>query len=292
MSEDRILLLDPFENVLNIYKMVLEGEDFQVDTFIDLKEALQPIAENRYAIIIMEYFSSFDDIYLWIQAVKNNAPETYIIMNSSTDIDDLSYEKLFSIGLDDYLLKPHAPGELVARIKKATRQREVILESQQREKQSVVDPIAYKDQQVIFNQPFFKTLVRQELKKAKRHQQPLSLLLLKLPTKETMGGQYEYFYRNLLKIVKNSVREEDVLGRENGHLGIILNQTDQTGSQILGQRLSQLVQSHPSLETEHSKSSILKNLSFQNYTFSSQGESHSELLNQLLKEIEEPANLQ
>lgn len=292
MSENRILLLDPFENVLNIYKMVLEGEDFQVDTLVDLKEALQSIAEKRYSIIIMEYFSPFDDISLWIKAVKNNAPETYIIMNSSTDIDDLSYEKLFSIGLDDYLLKPYAPGKLLAHIKKAIRQREVILENQEREKQSLVDPIAYKDQQVIFNQSFFKTLVRQELKKAKRHQQPLSLLLLKLPTEEIMGCQYESFYRNLLKIVRNSVREEDVLGRENGHLGIILNQTDQTGSQILGQRLSRLVQSHPSLETEPSKNSILKNLSFQNYTFSSQGESHSELLNQLLKEIEDPANLQ
>jgi DNA-binding response OmpR family regulator len=292
MSKDWILLLDPFENVLNIYKMVLEGENYKVDTANDLKEALQCLSNKRYSVVIMEFFPPMDAVSQWIELVKNNAPEIFIIMNTSTGIDDFSYEKLFALGLDDYLLKPYAPGKLLVHVKKAMRQREILLESQEKEKQSLVDPLAYKDQQIIFKQTFFKTLIRQELKKAKRHQQPLSLLLLKIPTQETLGSQYEPFYRNLMKIIRNSVREEDLLGRENGHLGILLNQTDQMGSQILSDRLTKLIQSHPTLETDISPDSIVKDLSFHNYTFSSQGETRSELLDLVLKEIETPSGTQ
>jgi PleD family two-component response regulator len=289
MSENWILLLDPFENVLNIYKMVLEAESYRVDTALDLNEALQYLSYKRYSVIITEYIAPYDVVAQWIQSIKNKAPEIYIIMNTSTEIDDLSYERLFTLGLDDYLLKPYAPGKLLVHVKKAIRQREIILENKEKEKQSLVDPLAYKDQQVIFNQTFFKTVVRQELKKAKRHQQPLSLLLLKIPPKEKMGNHYENFYRNLMKILKDAVREEDLLGRENGHLGILLNQTDQIGSRILGERLSKLIQSHPSLETDVSMDPVIKSLSFQNYTFSSHGETQSEFLNRLLEEIDNPS---
>jgi PleD family two-component response regulator len=289
MSNNWILLLDPFENVLNIYKMVLEAENYKVDTAIDLKEALSYLSKKRYSVVITEYLAPFEAVSQLIELAKKNAPEIYIIMNTSTGIDDLSYERLFGLGLDDYLLKPYAPGKLLVHVRKAIRQRAFFLESKEKEKQSLVDPIAYKDQQVIFNQTFFKTLVRQELKKAKRHQQPLSLLLLKLPKEEIMGSQYESFYRNLLKIVKNSVREEDVLGRENGHLGIILNQTDQVGSQTLGQRLSKLIQSHPALETDISINPIIRGLSFENYTFSSHGESQSDVLDRVLRETDPPS---
>lgn len=288
MADNAILLIDPFENVLTIYRTILEEEGFQVDTLTDFNESVQLFSIKHYPVVIMEYLISLEETCHFIQGVKKEASETYIILNTSIVIDDLAYEKLFASGLDDYLLKPYAPGKLLIHIKKGLRQKEVILENKEKEKQSLVDPIAYKDQQLIFNQSFFKTLVRQELKKAKRHQQPLSLLLLKLPTKETMGSHHDSFYCNLMKVIRNSVREEDLLGRENGHLGILLNQTDQAGSQILEQRLSELIQSHPSLKTTPSITPILKNLSFQNYTFPSQGESRSEFINRLLEEIEAP----
>ncbi len=284
MSGNSILLMDPFENVLTIYRMVLEAESFQVDTVTDLNESGRFFARKQYPVVIMEYFNSFGDTVDFIEEVKKAAPETYIILNTSSVIDDPIYKKFFESGLDDYLLKPYAPEKLLVHIHKGLKQRELILENRGQGKQSFFEPMAQKVQQEIINPPYFKKELRRELKKAKRHQNPMSLLLLKIPSQEIMGDRYEPFYGELVKILKKTLREEDVVGRENGKLGIILSQTDQPGSQVLGQRLSDEIQSYPSFKSEPFFTPILHDLSFQYYTFPSQSEI-PEFLDPLLEGI-------
>jgi GGDEF domain-containing protein len=140
------------------------------------------------------------------------------------------------------------------------------------EQQSFFEPMAQKVNQEIVNSLYFKKEIRRELKKAKRHQNPMSLLLLKIPNREILGDRYESFYGGLVKILKGALREEDVVGRENGRLGIILSQTDQIGSQILGQRLSEEIQSNPSFQADEFLKPILQDLAFQFYTFPDQSE--------------------
>jgi PleD family two-component response regulator len=284
MSGQTILLLDPFENVLTIYRMVLEAEGFLVDIVSDLKESSLFFSEKEYPVVIMEFFNSLEDTVHFIQEVKKTASETYIILNTSTVIDDPTYKRLFESGLDDYLLKPYAPERLLIHIHKGLKQRGLILENREQEKQSFFEPMAQKVQQEIINPPYFKKELRRELKKAKRHQNPMSLLLLKIPNQDIMGDRYDPFYGDLVKILKNAVREEDVVGRENGKLGIILSQTDQTGSQVLGQRLSDEIQACPSFKTDTFLKPILRDLSFQYYTFPSELEV-PEFINLLLEGI-------
>jgi len=284
MSGHSILLMDPFENVLTIYRMVLEEEGFQVDIVTDLKKSSQFFSEKEYPIVIMEYSNSFDDTIHFIQEIKKAVPETYIILNTSNIIDDSTYKRLFESGLDDYLLKPYAPEKLLIHIRRGLKQRGLILENREQEQQSFFEPMAQKVQQEIVNPLYFKKELRRELKKAKRHQNPMSLLLLKIPSQELMGDRYEPFYGDLVKILKGALREEDIVGKENEKLGIILSQTDQTGSQVLGQRLSEEIQSHPSFKSDTFLEPILKDLSLQYYTFPSQSES-PEFMNPLLDGI-------
>jgi DNA-binding response OmpR family regulator len=272
MSANSILLIDPFENVLTIYQMVLTESGFQVDIVNDLNQSARFIAEKEYLLVIMEYFSSLEETVLFIQEVKKTAPETYIILNTSNIIDDLTYKRLFDSGLDDYLLKPYAPEKLLVHIQKGLKQRGLILENRVHEQQSFFEPMAQKVNQEIVNSLYFKKEIRRELKKAKRHQNPMSLLLLKIPNREILGDRYESFYGGLVKILKGALREEDVVGRENGRLGIILSQTDQIGSQILGQRLSEEIQSNPSFQADEFLKPILQDLAFQFYTFPDQSE--------------------
>jgi DNA-binding response OmpR family regulator len=284
MSGHSILLMDPFENVLTIYRMVLEEEGFQVDMVTDLKESSRFFLVKEYPIVIMEYFNSFEDTARFIEEVKRTAPETYIILNTANVIDDPTYKRLFESGLDDYLLKPYAPEKLLVHIHKGLKQRGLILENRQQEKHSFFEPMAQKVQQEIINPSYFKKELRRELKKAQRHQNPMSLLLLKIPSQDIMGDRYEPFYGDLVKILKKALREEDLVGRENGKLGIILSQTDQAGSQLLGQRLSEEIQSHPSFQSDAFLKPILRELAFQHYTFPSQSEV-PEFLDPLLEGI-------
>ncbi len=107
---------------------------------------------------------------------------------------------------------------------------------------------APEDHPGVYGPVFFKKLIRQEIKKARRHQQPVSLILLKLPSKDRMGNRFGSFYIELIDLLRKSLREEDLIGRENGNLGIILDKTDEAGSQNLGRRLSKLIQTHPSFQ--------------------------------------------
>jgi DNA-binding response OmpR family regulator len=284
MSRHPILLLDPFENVLTIYRMVLEEEGYQVDILTDLLKSSQLFSEKKYPIIIMEYFSSLEQTIHFIKEIKKSAPETYIILNTSNVIDDQTYKQLFESGLDDYLLKPYAPEKLMIHIQRGLKQRGLILENQEQGQRSFFEPMAQRVQQEIVNQPYFKKEIRKELKKAKRHQNPMSLLLMNIPSQDKLGERYEPFYGTLVKIIKGSLREEDIVGRENGKLGIILSQTDQTGCQILEERLSKEIQTHPSFQADAVIKTILQDLSFQSYTFPDETE-FSEFLERLLEEF-------
>jgi PleD family two-component response regulator len=283
MTKNSILLIDPFENVLNVYQTVLEGEGFEVDVVIDLSQSIHFFLKKRYSIVITEFFVSLADTVNFIREIKKTAPETYIVLNTSTIIDDLTYITLFEKGLDDYLLKPYSPEKLLIHINKGLNLIRLILEN--REKESIFEPMARKGQQEIFNPSYFKKELRGELKKAKRHQNPMSLLLLKIPTKEIMGDRYETCYINLVKIIKSTLREEDVVGRENGKLGIILSQTDQTGSQVLKQRLYKKIRSHPSFKSDRLSELIAQELLFHSYTFPSISEP-PEILKSLMEGVE------
>lgn len=282
MNDNSILLFDPFENILTIYQTILEEAGFQVNTTTDLTKAAHFFSIKHYPIVIIEYVISFEDTVQFIQGVKKTSPETYIILNSSIAIDDQTYGKFFEMGLDDYLLKPYAPEKLLLHIRKGLKQIKLVQECREKERQSFFDPMAQKVQQEIFTPLYFKRELRRELKKADRHLQPMSLLLLKLPTQEVMGERFEPFYGKLINILKGGLREEDILGRENGKLGILLSQTDQTGSQTLGERLSNKIKSHPSFESDHFIKPIINDLAFQYYTFPDSSEI-PEFINPLLQ---------
>jgi two-component system cell cycle response regulator len=270
MPPNWILLLDPFENLLNAYRIILEEEKYLVETALNLREAYQLLEKRQYAIIITEYIPPSETTDHMIQWMKNSAPEVYIIMVTNATVDEKTYEKLFTIGVDDFILKPYSPEKILVHIKKGLNQRNLILKLRELERRSLLEPIAEEIQGFIFNTAFFKQRLRQELKKAKRHQHSLSLLLIQIPPKEKLGDHFEILLKELAKILRRNLREEDIIGRENGNFGILLPETDQVGSKALVQRLSNLIQTHSPFISDDVLSSHIQTLSFQSFTFPDQ----------------------
>ncbi len=267
MPNHWILLVDPFKNLLNAYRIILEEEKYLVDTTFNLKDAHELIKSKRYSVIITEYIPPFETTDDMIQWVKKNVPETYLIMVTNAIINEKMYEKLFDIGVDDFILKPYSPEKILVHIKKGIKQRDFILKMEELKRLSLLEPIAEKIEEGIFNTFFFKNSLRQEIKKAKRHHRSFSLLLIRMPGQNEMGDSFEGFYTELLKIVKRYTREEDTVGKSNGEIGILLPETDQTGSQALIQRLLKLFHSHPLFISDQILAPHLKTLSFQSFTY-------------------------
>ena len=267
MNFKDILLIDPFKNLLNVYRMFLERERYLVDTASNLKEASQKLSLDHYAVMITEFLPPFEETFQMLHWVKEHSPETYIIIVTNATVDEKAYEKLFNTGVDDLILKPYSPEKILVHVKKGFRNRDLIIKLQELEKESFIDPIARQVQQPIFNPPYFRRYLRQELKRAKRHRHSLSLLLMEIPDKAVADDPEKSFYIELIKILRDNTREEDIVGRGNGGYGILLPETDEAGSQALVKRLLQLIQNHPPFQREKGLGSIAKTLYFQAFTY-------------------------
>ena len=266
MPENSILLIDPSKNLLNAYLTLLQGENCLVDTAMSTGEGFRLFLERHYAILITEYLPPFAQTVHMIQWVKENSPETYVITVTDAIIDDLTYGNLLEIGVDDLILKPYPFVKILAHVKKGFRQRRLLLEKRELEKRSVLEPVVQEIDQPIFNPPYFKKCFHQEFKRAKRHKHPLSLLLMEIPVKVEAGVRFDNLYIELAKILRKYVREEDIVGRENGSFGIILPETDQPGSEAVSKRLSELIKEHPGFQSDDVMKSITRTISFQAYT--------------------------
>jgi len=55
---------------------------------------------------------------------------------------------------------------------------------------------------------------------------------------------------DLVRIVKKHTREEDMIGKSNGEIGIILPETDQAGSKTLLQRLLRIIHADPQFKSD------------------------------------------
>jgi len=270
MSDNRILLVDPFKNLLNAYRIILEDEKYLVETTSSLKDAYELLYEGQYSVIITEYIPPFETTEYMIQWVKEKSAETYIIMVSNAFVDERTYERLFAIGLDDFILKPYSPDKVLVHIKKGLRQRDLMIKMKEFERLSVLEPVTKEIRGFIFNAIYLKTCLRQEIKKAKRHHRLFSLLLIQMPTEEKMGDRFYNFYVELVRIFRKYTREEDMVGKNNGEIGIILPETDQIGSQALIQRLLNLIHTDPQFSSDDVWKAYAQTLSFQSFTYPDQ----------------------
>ncbi|HUL30106.1 MAG TPA: response regulator [Thermodesulfobacteriota bacterium] len=286
MFSDWILLLDPFKNLLNAYRMILEEEKYSVATALNLEEAYDLFGKRQYSVIITEYMPPFEATDALIQWAKKNSPETYVIIVTNARIDERTYDKLFMIGVDDFILKPYSPERILIHVKKGLRQRDLVLRLQRLERVSFLKPFAQEGHEVIPDMGAFKRCLRQELKRARRHRHPFSLLLMRMPERERIGHRFDSFYVELARIVKRHTREEDMIGKNNGDLGIILPETDQVGSEALVRRLLNIIRTHPQFSSEETLRSCIQSLSFQSFTYPDQF-SIPEPLKTVLEEVDQ-----
>ena len=100
-----------------------------------------------------------------------------------------------------------------------------------------------------------------------------------------IGNRFDSFYMDLAKIVKRHTREEDMIGKNNGEIGIILPETDQTGSEALLQRLLNLIHADPQFKSDEVLRSYIQALSFRSFTYPDQF-SIPEPLKAVLEEVD------
>jgi hypothetical protein len=90
---------------------------------------------------------------------------------------------------------------------------------------------------------------------------------------------------DLVRIVRKHTREEDMIGKNNGEIGILLPETDRAGSETLLQRLSHIIHEDSQFKSDEILRSSIQAVSFQSFTYPNQF-SVPEPLKALLEEVE------
>lgn len=274
MNSHSILLIDPFKNLVNAYHILLEEEGYSVEVALNLNDAYALVNKNKYDIMIIEYVSPLVNSEEIIDRVKKFFPETYILMVTNATIDEETYERLFTIGVDDFILKPYSPDKILVHLRKGLKQRDSILQLQKLKRLNLLDYITEEINGLVFNRVFFEKGFRQEFKKSRRHQHPFSLLLIltALEEKERQGRSFEKFYTELIKMIRRSSMDEDIVCKNNGEISLILPETDQKGCEALMNRLLNIIQTHTLFKSDEVLKSYAQTISFQSYSYPTQFE--------------------
>ncbi len=112
---NRMLIVDDEEKIRAVVREYAEFEDYTVEEARDGMEAVALCRENDYDIIIMDVMMPRLDGYSACKEIKKQKDIPVIMLSARGE----EYDKLFGFetGIDDYVVKPFSPRELMARVR-------------------------------------------------------------------------------------------------------------------------------------------------------------------------------
>ncbi|MDP8921455.1 MAG: response regulator transcription factor [Chloroflexota bacterium] len=119
MARRRVLVVDDDENIVQLVKMYLERDGYQVWTAHDGTEALLEYGRSRPDVIVLDLMLpgvSGLDVCREVRR-ESNVP-IVMLTAKTTEVDKLTG---LDLGADDYVTKPFSPRELLARIRAVLR---------------------------------------------------------------------------------------------------------------------------------------------------------------------------
>ena len=112
---ETVLIVDDDRKLLKMLRRTLVYEGFDVTTAADGREALAAVSAQHPDVIILDWMLPELNGLDVLEALRQERDETPILMLTARDAVEDRVEGLES-GADDYLIKPFAPAELVARV--------------------------------------------------------------------------------------------------------------------------------------------------------------------------------
>ncbi|MGJ3240020.1 MAG: response regulator transcription factor [Anaerolineae bacterium] len=112
---DRILIVDDEQRIIDLARMYIEREGYQVESTTNGQQALDKILSDEPALVVLDLMLPGLDGLEVCRRVRAQSDVPIIMLTArSEDIDKIVGLEL---GADDYLTKPFNPHELIARIK-------------------------------------------------------------------------------------------------------------------------------------------------------------------------------
>jgi two-component system alkaline phosphatase synthesis response regulator PhoP len=115
LADETILVVDDEQNIIELARMYLEQDGFQVIEADDGQRALERIERDAPDLIVLDLMLPVVDGWEVCRRVRAES-DLPILMLTARD-DDVDKIVGLELGADDYMTKPFNPRELVARVK-------------------------------------------------------------------------------------------------------------------------------------------------------------------------------
>jgi DNA-binding response OmpR family regulator len=112
---DRILIVDDEEKIREVIREYAEFEGYEIEEASDGMEAVNICKVKDFDIIIMDIMMPKLDGYFAAKEIRKSKKIPILMLSARGE----EYDKLFGfeIGIDDYVVKPFSPKEVMARVR-------------------------------------------------------------------------------------------------------------------------------------------------------------------------------
>lgn len=111
----KILIVDDEERIVNVLCEYAEFNKIDYDTASDGFEAVEKVMENNYDCILMDIMMPNMNGFSAVEEIKKIKNIPIIMISAKSEESDKLHG--FSLGADDYIVKPFSPKEVMARVK-------------------------------------------------------------------------------------------------------------------------------------------------------------------------------
>jgi DNA-binding response OmpR family regulator len=115
----KILVVDDTKNVQKMISDFLSGQDFEVLTASDGREAMQTLQNSDISLILLDIMMPNMDGYQFISHLRKTSDIPVIMITARQQEADII--KGFDLGADDYITKPFRLRELLVRVRAVLR---------------------------------------------------------------------------------------------------------------------------------------------------------------------------
>lgn len=110
----KILIVDDETMIRSVIKEYCLAEGYWVDEAENGKVALEKLMNNNFDLILLDIMMPKMDGFTMLKQLPDRNTPVIILSARNEEFDKLTG---FELGIDDYLIKPFSPKELIARIK-------------------------------------------------------------------------------------------------------------------------------------------------------------------------------
>ena len=204
------------------------------------EEALELIEKNDFAVVITDIrLPGMGGLELTKVIKQKNGSDVIVVTGYS---DDYSYEEAINIGASDFVIKPVRLEELLLRLRRVLKERQLSSERtrmmQKLQKLAITDGLTK-----LYNSRSFYSQLELEVDRYNRYKHPLSLLLLDIDNFKEFNDNFGHLEGDKVlvrfsQIIKSCLRTNDSAYRYGGEeFTVILPETNGEEAKTVAQRI-------------------------------------------------------